>query len=55
MQVDKPLLMLVILLAVVMVVFLLGRIPWPFGILVIVILMVARVSYLQSRKSNNRD
>jgi hypothetical protein len=50
MRIDKPLLVLAILLGVVLAAFMLGWIPWPFGILIIAILMVARVSYLQSRK-----
>jgi uncharacterized membrane protein YhfC len=50
MRIDKPLLLLALLLALVLSAYLLGWIPWPFGILIILILLVARVSYLQSRK-----
>ena len=50
MRIDKPLLLLALLLALVLSAYLLGWILWPFGILIILILLVARVSYLQSRK-----
>jgi sterol desaturase/sphingolipid hydroxylase (fatty acid hydroxylase superfamily) len=50
MGIDKPLLFLALLLALVLAAYLLGWIPWPFGILIILILLVARVSHLQSRK-----
>ncbi|MEJ2309932.1 MAG: hypothetical protein P8Z78_11530 [Gammaproteobacteria bacterium] len=55
MKIDKPLLILALLLAVVLVAFMTGRIPWPYGILILIVLMIARVSYLQSRKSGRRD
>jgi hypothetical protein len=35
--------------------FMLDIIPWPFGILIILILLVARISYLQSRKFGKGD
>ena len=54
MKVDKPLLILGLLLAVVLVAFMTGRIPWPYGILVLVLLMIARVSYLKSGKAGRR-
>ncbi|MGD9095885.1 MAG: hypothetical protein PVJ58_08250 [Chromatiales bacterium] len=53
MRIDKPLLLLALLLALVLAAYLSGWIPWPFGILIILILLVARVSYLQSRKLRN--
>lgn len=55
MPVDKPLLLLALLLALVLSAYMLGWIPWPFGILIILILLVARVSYLQSRKFRKKD
>ncbi|MGD1991327.1 MAG: hypothetical protein PVF23_00710 [Chromatiales bacterium] len=55
MRIDKPLLFLAILLAAVLVAFMLDIIPWPFGILIILILLVARISYLQSRKFGKGD
>lgn len=57
MRVDRPLLFLALLLGCVLAAWFLGWIPWPFGILIILILMVARISYLQSRnfRSDHRD
>ncbi|MDX1345019.1 MAG: hypothetical protein R3179_03895 [Sedimenticolaceae bacterium] len=57
MRVDRPLLFLALLLGCVLAAWYLGWIPWPFGILIILILMVARISYLQSRnfRSDDRD
>ena len=55
MRIDKPLLLLALLLALVLSAYLLGWILWPFGILIILILLVARVSYLQSRKFRKGD
>ena len=43
-----------LLLAVVLVAFMTGRIPWPYGILILVLLMIARVSYLKSGKAGRR-
>jgi len=50
MRIDKPLLALASLLALVLAAYLFGWIPWPFGILIILILLVARVSHLQTRR-----
>jgi hypothetical protein len=55
MRIDKPLLFLALLLALVLGAYLLGWIPWPFGILIILILLVARVSHLQSRNFRKGD
>jgi sterol desaturase/sphingolipid hydroxylase (fatty acid hydroxylase superfamily) len=50
MRIDKPLLALASLLALVLAAYLFGWIPWPFGILIILILLVARVSHIQTRR-----